>query len=55
MVGEIELASNARFDISKKLGSTNSGKSSLLKKVKLKDGEHCVRTSKVGFVPPLYA
>jgi hypothetical protein len=55
MVGEIELASNARFNISKKLGSTSNGKYGLLKKVKLKHGEHCVRTSKVGFVPPSYA
>ncbi len=54
MVGEIELASNARFDISKKLGSTNSGKFGLLKKVKLKGEEHCVKALKVGFVPPLY-
>ncbi len=55
MAGEIELASNARFDISKKPGTTGSGKFSLLIKVKLKGVEHCVRAMKVGFVPPLYA
>jgi hypothetical protein len=53
MAGEIEPTSSARFDISKKLGSTNSGKFGLLKKVELKGEEHCVRASKVGFVPPL--
>ncbi len=53
--GQIKLTSSARFDISKKLGSTGSGKSSLLKNVKLKDEEHCVRAVKVGFMLPLYA
>ncbi len=46
---------NARSNISKKLGSTDSGKYGILKKVKLKGGEHCTRAMKVGFVPPLYA
>jgi len=55
MASEIEPTSSARFDISKKFGSTNSGKFGLLKKVKLKGEKHCVRTLKVGFVPPLYA
>jgi hypothetical protein len=55
MASEIELTFSARFDISKKFGSTSSGKFSFLKKVKLKSGEHCVRAVKVGFVPPLYA
>ncbi len=55
MVSEIKPTSSARFDISKKLGSTSSGKFGLLKKVKLKGEEHCVRALKVGFVPPLYA
>jgi hypothetical protein len=54
MVGEIEPTFSARFDISKKLGATNSGESSLLKKVKSEGGEHCVRVVKTGFVPPLY-
>ncbi len=52
---QIELISSARFNISKKLGSTGSGKSDLLKKVKLKGEKHCVRVMKVGFVLPLYA
>jgi len=55
MVGEIKSTSSARSDISKKLGSTNNGKSGLLKKVKLKGGKHCVKAMKVGFVLPLYA
>ncbi len=55
MPSEIEPTSSARFDISKKLGSTNSGKFGLLKMVKLKGEEHCVIAMKVGFVPPLYA
>ncbi len=55
MASEIKPTSSARFDISKKLGSTNSGKFGLLKKVKLKGEEHCVKALKVGFVPPLYA
>jgi len=55
MADEIKPTSSARFDISKKFGSNNCGKFGLLKKVKLKGEEHCVRASKVGFVPPLYA
>jgi hypothetical protein len=55
MANEIEPTSGARFDILKKLGSNNSGKFGLLKKVKLKGEEHCVKALKVGFVPPLYA
>jgi hypothetical protein len=55
MAGEIKLTSSARFDISKKLGSTGGGKSGLLKKVKLEGGEHCIRVVKDGFAPPLYA
>ncbi len=55
MASEIKVTTNARSNISKKLGSTHSGKSGLLKKVKLKGEEHCVRVVKVGFVPPLYA
>ncbi len=52
---QIEPTFSARFDISKKLGSTGNGKSGLLKKVKLKGEEHCIRVVKVGFVLPLYA
>jgi hypothetical protein len=55
MGGEIKPTSNARSDISKKFGSTNSGKFCLLKNVKLAGGEHYVKAMKVGFVPPLYA
>jgi hypothetical protein len=55
MAGEIKSTSSARSDISKKLGSIDSGKFGLLKKVKLEGGKHCVRAMKVGFVPPLYA
>jgi hypothetical protein len=55
MMGEIEPTFSARFDISKKFGSIGSGKYGLLKKVKLKGEEHCVRAMKVGFVSPLYA
>jgi hypothetical protein len=47
MVGQIKPTSTTRFDISKKLGSTNSGKFGLLKKVKLKGEEHCIRALKV--------
>jgi hypothetical protein len=55
MASQIEPTSSARFDISKKLGSTNSGKFGLLKNVKLKGEERCVRALKVGFVPLSYA
>jgi hypothetical protein len=55
MASEIESTFSAGSNISKKLGSIDSGKFGLLKKVKLKGGEHCVRAMKVGFVPPLYA
>jgi len=55
MTSEIKVTINARFDISKKLGSTGNGKSGLLKKVTLKGEEHYVRVVKVRFVPPLYA
>jgi hypothetical protein len=55
MGGEIKPTSNAMSNISKKLNSTDSGKSCLLKNVKLKGGEHSVKIMKVGFVPPLYA
>jgi hypothetical protein len=37
MVGEIEPTFSARFDFSKKLGSTSSGNFGLLKNVKLKN------------------
>jgi hypothetical protein len=55
MAGEIEPTSSARFDISKKFGSTNSETFGLLKRVKLKGEEHCIKALNVGFVPPLYA
>jgi hypothetical protein len=55
MASEIKVTINARFYISKKLGSTDSGMCGLLKKVKLNGEEHCIRVVKVGFVLPLYA
>jgi hypothetical protein len=54
MVGEIEPTSNVKSHISKKFSSIGSGKSSLLKKVKLEGGKHCVRILKAGFSPPLH-
>jgi len=55
MVGEIEPTSNVKSHISKKFCSIGNGKSSLLKKVKLKGGKHCVRILKARFAAPLHA